>query len=99
MSRLGRAVLAFITLCLPAASAQGQAFPPDAAFVPGTQGSRNIKIMSHLPPGRMFTVTDVEVEQELSRPFAFVSRMHGNNRCAGFYIISLKNTEKAQDIY
>src|SRR6185503_459965 len=59
-----------VTLTMSAAPLFAQAFPPDGNFVPGTQGSRNIKLMSHIPLGRIFTVTDVEVEQELSRPYA-----------------------------
>src|SRR5262245_26209134 len=88
------------TLVLAAATAaNGQAFPPDAGFVPGTQGSRNVKVVSHIPLGRMFTMTDVEIEQELSRPYAYVSRMHGTDQSAGFNIISLKDPAKAQNIY
>src|ERR1051326_6501355 len=84
---------------LAPAVAGAQAFPPDAGYVPGSEGSSNIKVVSHIPLGRMFTMTDVEVEQELSRPYAYVSRMHGTDQSAGFNIISLKNPEKAQNIY
>jgi hypothetical protein len=93
--------LAFIAalLAAPGLYGQEQNFPPDPGYVPGSEGSRNIKVMSHIPLGRMFTMTDVEVEQELSRPYAYVSRMHGTNQSAGFNIISIKNPEKAQNIY
>src|SRR5882672_7056722 len=87
-----------ITL-LGAGPALGQAFPPDANFVPGTQGSRNIKVVSHIPLGRMFTMTDIDIEQELSRPYAYVSRMHGTTNSAGFNIINLKDPSRAQMIY
>ena len=90
-------LVAAATLASTAASAQP--FPPDGAFVPGTQGSRNMKVMSHIPLGRIFTVTDVDVEQELSRPYAYVSRMHGITNEAGFNIISLKNPEKQSVLY
>ena len=76
-----------------------QAFPPDPSFVAGTQGSSNIHIVSHIPLGRMFTMTDVEVEQELSRPYAYVSRMHGTDQSAGFNIISLKDPTRSRMIY
>src|SRR6267143_629111 len=95
--RIAGAVIA--VLAFAAGRAGAQAFPPDANFVPGTQGSRNIKVVSHIPLGRMFTMTDVDIEQELSRPYAYVSRMHGTTNSAGFNIISLKDPSKAQMIY
>src|SRR5262245_56122765 len=93
------AAAAIALLTFGTSNAAAQAFPPHGDFVPGTQGSRNMKVMSHIPLGRIFTVTDVEVEQELSRPYAYVSRMHGITSEAGFNIINLKNPEKASVLY
>jgi hypothetical protein len=56
-----------LTLCVPAA----------AQYPPGKQSSPNIHVLSHLPLGQGFTTLDVEVEPELSRPYAYASRMHG----------------------
>src|SRR5437660_288008 len=48
-----------------------------AQYPPGKQSSRNVHALSHLPLGPAFTVLDVEVEQELSRPYAYAARFHG----------------------
>ncbi|MBI4503378.1 MAG: hypothetical protein HY700_19750 [Gemmatimonadetes bacterium] len=67
---------------------------------PGAQGSRNVRVLSHLPLGRIFTVSDVEIEQELSRPYAYVSRMMGYRAPeAGFDIIDLKRPTAARVLY
>ncbi len=63
-----------------------------AQSIAGKQGSANIKVVSHLPMGR---VTDIEIEQELSRPYAYVST--GGSR--GFAIVNLKNPDKAYVMY
>jgi hypothetical protein len=41
---------------------------------PEPRGTPNIKVLSHLPLGGPTTVSDLEIEQELARPFAYVSR-------------------------
>jgi hypothetical protein len=67
---------------------------------PGTQNSSNVQVLSHLPLGRIFTVSDVEVEQELSRPYVYVSRMLGRFAPeAGFDIVDVKNPSKARLLY
>src|SRR5206468_2682091 len=60
-----------------------------AQYAPGHQGTSNLQVIAHLPLGRMFTVGDVEVEQELARPYAYVPRVTGRTRSAGFSIIGL----------
>ena len=37
-------------------------------------GSDNITVLGHIPLGAPLNVIDMEVEQELSRPFAYISR-------------------------
>jgi hypothetical protein len=68
-------------------------------FQPGQQGSRNIKLMSHIPLGGRLTVGDIEAEQELSRPYVYVGRMHGASHDAGFSIVSLKDPSRAKLLY
>ena len=70
-------------------------FPPSAEFEPGMQGSRNVKIRSHIPLGRAFSTADIEIEQELARPYSYVSRMlvHGTD------IIDLRDPSKAKVLY
>ncbi len=60
------------TLCLILLS-----FVGIGAFAQSTsleRGSNNITVEGHLPLGSPLTVMDLEVEQELSRPFAYVAR-------------------------
>ncbi|MBI4500952.1 MAG: hypothetical protein HY700_07305 [Gemmatimonadetes bacterium] len=68
-------------------------------FEPGGQGSRNIHLLAHVPLGRGFTTTDMEIEQELSRPYAYVSRMEGTTHSAGTSIINLKDPTRAYEMY
>jgi len=73
-----------------------QQYNPDPA--PGEQGSRNIRVVSHLPltSSGPFTTSDIEVEQELSRPYVYVDRIKVP---AGFDIISIKDPAKPTVIY
>ncbi len=71
----------------------------EAQYPPGQQGSRNVRILSHIPLGRTFTVADIEIEQEMSRPFAYVARMHGSTSSMGFTIIGLKDPDDAEHLY
>src|SRR5215510_7742933 len=64
-----------------------------------TGGSSNIKLLSHVPLGRAFTVGGIEVEQDRARPYAYVSRSIGAVHDPGFDIISLKDPERAKLIY
>ncbi len=67
-----------------------------AQYPPGTQGSANLQVVGHVPRGAQYRTGDVEIEQELSRPYAYVSsRMEE----AGFDIVSLKILDRARIIY
>ncbi len=48
--------------------------PASAQWSPVDRGSDNITVEGHLPLGARMSVTDLEIEQELSRPFAYVGR-------------------------
>ena len=67
----------------------------DQQPAPGMQGSRNVKIVSHLPLGGDFTSSDLEIEQELSRPYVYLSRMlvHGTD------ILDIRDPAKPRMIY
>ncbi len=58
--------------------------------------SDNLEVLSHVPLGAPLSVTDIVVEQELNRPYAYVGRMQAEK---GFDIIDLSNPEKAEVIY
>lgn len=69
---------------------------PGDGLLPGERGSRNIEVLGNVPVGGFLHVADVEVEQELSRPFAYVSkRFHPT----GLDIISLEDPEHPELIY
>src|SRR3977135_3171925 len=56
-------------------------------FAPGEQGSRNIKVLAHIPLGGPASVGDIEIEQELSRPYVYLSRLSGYSHDIGFVLI------------
>jgi len=63
---------------------------------PGERGTPNVEVVAHLPLGGYLHVADVEIEQEMSRPFAYVSkRFHPT----GFDVISLEDEGDARVIY
>ena len=64
-------------------------------YAPET-GSSNIRVLAHIPLGWQFTIADIEIEQELSRPYAYVQRDFGP---AGFDVINLKDPSKARIMY
>jgi hypothetical protein len=43
-------------------------------YAPGQSRSANMKLLAHVPLGNILTISDIEVEQELSRPYAYVTR-------------------------
>ena len=76
---------------------------------PHQGGSSNIHVMSHLPLGAWSQVMDIEVEQELSRPYVYVARSDflplinqktadGSNS-KGVDIISIKDPAKPKLLY
>src|SRR5262245_13077239 len=68
-------------------------------FGPGGQGSSNIHVTSHVPLGPGRTLGDIEIEQEMSRPYVYVSRMSGEAHEIGFTIVSIKDPKRAKVIY
>src|SRR5258705_285618 len=69
---------------------QAQAFAGDPGFVPGTQGSSNVHVLGDVPLGRSFSGSDIEMEQELSRPYVYTSVMLQT----GTNVISIKDPKK-----
>lgn len=70
------------------------AVPAAAQIAPGQEyeQSSNLRLLSHIPLGDSLTVSDIELEQEMSRPFAYVGRMF----VRGFDIIDLSDPENAE---
>lgn len=66
MKYLALFTLALFSVC-SSANAQG-------TWTPADRGSDNITVEGHIPLGGRLTVTDLDIEQELSRPYAYVGR-------------------------
>jgi len=60
----------FATLALIGAAV----LPAQGQWTADNPGSDNLSLEGHIPLGARMSVTDLEVEQELSRPFAYVGR-------------------------
>ncbi len=88
MSRISTIV--FGAACLTALNAS-----PIQAQDGMRQGSANIEVLSHVPLGAPFTVSDMDIEQEMTRPYAYVSRMFET----GFDIIDLRDPRSAKVIH
>ena len=92
---LGRAAAAAALLLVGGAlDARGQNGPGREVAPP--RGSDDITVVAHLPLGGGFSVTDVEVEQEMSRPYAYVARAFGEY---GFDVVDLADPGRPQVIY
>ncbi len=86
---LASAVAGCLVLAAGAADAGAQQRPA------GEEGSPNIEVLSHVPLGAPLSVSDVELEQEISRPFAYVGRMFVH----GFDVIDLRDPGEASVLY
>src|SRR5262245_26420892 len=81
--------VAGVALCLGAS-------PLVAQYPAGHQGSSNMKVLSHLPVGADYRLGDLDIEQELSRPYAYLAM---RKDVSGFAVISLKDPAKAFILY
>ncbi len=86
-------------LATPAAA---QRDSPDTApsgspiFVPN---SANLHLLSHIPLGRSQTISGIAMEQDLDRPYVYVSRMQHPTSPGGFTLISVKDPLHARILY
>src|SRR6266550_3149164 len=84
-------IIALVAILAPAAISAQQ-----AKFAPGQNFSPNVHLVGHLALTEEHRVADIEVEQDLSRPYAYVSRNHNP---PGFQIIDIKDPAKPKLIY
>jgi hypothetical protein len=69
-------------------------------WTPEKRGSDNIEVISHIPLGPKLSVSDIEISQEMDRPYAFVGRMvYGHEGEKGVDIIDLSNERRPTVIY
>ncbi len=95
------AALLVVGLAAPAAlgaqtPGRGGGDAPVQDPLPTPRGSDNIEVVDHVPLGAPFTVSDIELEQEPTRPYAYVSRMFGE---AGFDVVDLSDPANASVIH
>jgi hypothetical protein len=63
-------------------------------------GSPNMKVVSHLPLGAALSVADMDMEQEMDRPYVYISRMvYGEKGPKGTDIISIADPENPELLY
>ncbi|MBI4419941.1 MAG: hypothetical protein HY560_03880 [Gemmatimonadetes bacterium] len=73
----------------------------DAQYAPGKNSSPNVKVVAHVPLDgprnrTQIQIADIEIEQELTRPYAYVSR---GRRPDGFNVIDLREPARARVLY
>ena len=87
------------SLAAVAASPAFLAAPAAAQEGPDRENTSNLQRLKHVPleMGPQFSRSDVEIEQELSRPFVYASRIM--NPTFGFDIISIEDPNNAEVIY
>src|SRR3989338_3534875 len=85
------AMVAVGALAVPAGQLAAQEVPTEV--IPGvkTGGSRNIKVLSHLPLDSIEKTADITIEQELSRPYVYTAHRLVPS---GVDIISIKDPTK-----
>ncbi|NND70225.1 MAG: hypothetical protein HKN43_01470 [Rhodothermales bacterium] len=91
--------LLLATLIFVTTSAAGQTQKietPSHPPPPGERGSANMKVLSHIPLGEALTIADVDIEQNMDRPYAYVARRGGE---IGFDVIDLEDPSNAKVIY
>src|SRR5260370_29681111 len=65
-------------------------------YAPGKESSSNMHLIAHLMDGSNYRIGDLEIEQELSRPYAYLAT---RKDYAGFDIVNLKEPAKAYIMY
>ena len=90
-------------LLASAAAANAQADPSRSLRQPHVGGTPNLTVLRHIPLGGWSQVIGVEIEQELSRPYAYVSRDDWagdvTRSSKGMDIIDLREPTKARVIW
>ena len=83
-------------LALTSSSTLAQETTPWTTLNPGTD---NITVVGHIPLGGTLSVMDMEIEQEMSRPYAYVGRGHlGEFAAKGMDIIDLSDPSSPEVI-
>ena len=69
-------------------------------WTPEKRGSDNIEVIAHLPLGADLSVSDIEIEQELSRPFVYVAReIIGGSGDIGMDVLDISDERNPEVIH
>jgi hypothetical protein len=91
-----RVLGALLATAASAASLSAQQTP----WTPLQRGSDNIEVLGHTPLGPRLSVADLDVEQELSRPYAYVARMvYGDEGPKGTDVIGIEDPDHPKVLY
>jgi hypothetical protein len=92
------AVLPALTHAQEPSAAHGRTPPRPSGEQSGPSPlkSSNIKLVSHLPTGGYIRLSNIEIEQELARPYAYLSTRYDR---AGMDIVDLRDPAKPKLIY
>jgi len=70
------------------------------SWTPLQRGSESVEVVGHLPLGGRLTVTDMDMEQEMGRPYAYVSRANVvGNGTRGTDVVDLSDPEHPRVVY
>ena len=74
---VGRPSIRFVVFTFAVAFTLGICFvnPVFGQWTSEKPGSANIEVLSHVPLGHQLSVSDIDLEQDLERPYAYVGRM------------------------
>ncbi|NKB90423.1 MAG: hypothetical protein GKS06_19630 [Acidobacteria bacterium] len=93
MSR-SRLLVTALALIAVSAAATAQEWTPDKP------GSDNITVVAHMPLGAPLSVADIEIEQELDRPYVYVAReVFGEYGEKGMDVIDIRDPENPKLIH
>ena len=90
--RLALLLVVATPIAIHAQGVKHPAHPPP----PGERGSENMSVVAHLPLGQPGSISDIEIEQDPDRPFAYVARRVHEK---GFDVIDLSDPERVRVIH
>lgn len=100
MKAPSRTSLSAMTALVALLSTSALAAQVQVPWNPANRGSDNIEVLGHLPLGPRLSVADMDVEQEMHRPFVYVSRMvYGFDGPKGLDILSIADPENPELLY
>jgi len=89
-----------LSSCLPLLALILGATALEAQGASSSALSSHIDVVAHVPLGAPSSVSDIEVEQDLDRPYAYVGRIaYRGNTTRGFDIIDISDLEHAHVLY